>query len=285
MGLSVLQYCIFDIYYRSQTNPDYNVKGWAKNSYGEIARFLGVSKGTVFGIVEKGVKAGYIEVNPAAPTLKKTTKKWYKKAYEEDNIRSKTERKTTNRSKTERSKTERESAKIVQKLNGSVQKLNVINKDKLNTNTIKDKCVSTHAKEENKIEALPTKQVVNVSPQVAAHPPQPIQAELSWMQVSRDMSEWLKGEGADQWKFMCDNAGGYVEPSVITSAWAGKHSDSQYMLRKWRTEACKLQGWIRNELKSQRTQLKKNKGSGIDRLSVSTYGRKGRDIQVSKVPS
>lgn len=159
-----------------------------------------------------------------------------------------------------------------------------INRDYTDTTT---EIYSARTKKENKEEEkpLPTKQVVNVSPQVAAHPPQPIQAELSWMQVSRDMSEWLKGEGADQWKFMCDNAGGYVEPSIITSAWAGKYSDSQYMLRKWRTEACKLQGWIRNELKSQRTQLKKNKGSGIDRLSVSTYGRKGRDIQVSKVPS
>lgn len=138
-------------------------------------------------------------------------------------------------------------------------------------------------KKENKVETLPAEKVEDFSPQVAPVPPQPVQAKLSWIQVSKDMANWLKEDGADQWQFMCDSAGGYVEPSVITSAWAGKYSDSQYMLRRWKTEACKLQGWIKNELRSQKHNSK-SKGSGIDRLSVNTYGRKGKEIQISKVP-
>ena len=88
---------------------------------------------------------------------------------------------------------------------------------------------------------------------------QPIQEELNWVQVARDMAEWLEGDGADQWRFMCEQAGGYVEPIAIASAWAGKYSDSQYMLRKWKKEACKLQNWIRNELKSNHIQQAKIK--------------------------
>lgn len=99
---------------------------------------------------------------------------------------------------------------------------------------------------------------------------QPIQEELNWVQVARDMAEWLGNEGADQWRFMCEQAGGYVEPITIASAWAGKYSDSQYMLRKWKKEACKLQNWIRNELKSNHIQQAKIKKVSNGKQRIST---------------
>ena len=84
LGITPNEYCVFDIIYKSQTNPTYTVNGWAKNSYADLSRFLGFSKGAIFGIIEKGVKEGLIEVNAANPKLKKTTPKWYNTAYLDD---------------------------------------------------------------------------------------------------------------------------------------------------------------------------------------------------------
>lgn len=131
MGLTLNEYAVYDIIYRSQTHPDYHKDGWAENSYRELSSFLGMTKGAVHGIIDRGVERGFLEVNPANPRQKKTTEQWYNKAYLEGA--------EVKRSENERSENERKINKSVQKMNATVQKMNAINKDKLNTNSIKDK--------------------------------------------------------------------------------------------------------------------------------------------------
>lgn len=131
MGITLNEYAIYDIIYRSQTHPDFNKNGWAENSYRELSVFLGMTKGTVHGIIDRGVELGFLEVNPANPRQKKTTEQWYNKAYLEDS--------EVNGSENERSENERKTDKSVRKMNAKVRKTNGINKDKFKSKVIKDK--------------------------------------------------------------------------------------------------------------------------------------------------
>jgi uncharacterized phage protein (TIGR02220 family) len=83
IGVSPNEYCVLDLYYQSQTNPKYSVDGYAQNSYAEIGGFLGFNKATVFKMVDRFVAAGLMEVDPANPSLKRTTEAWYGVAYED----------------------------------------------------------------------------------------------------------------------------------------------------------------------------------------------------------
>ena len=132
LGLTVLEYAVFDIVYNSQTHPDYSINGYTDRSYKKIADFLGISKGAVHKIIDNGVKWGLMEVNPANPRLKKTTPNWYDIAYlvYQDQIAALKVQKVK-RSKNERSKNERQNVHI---LNDNVHNLNAINKkSKLST--------------------------------------------------------------------------------------------------------------------------------------------------------
>lgn len=111
----------------------------------------------------------------------------------------------------------------------------------------------------------------------------------NWMQVATDMAEYLKGDGADQWGFLCEAAGGHVEPITITTAWAGKNCDASYPLKNWKNHIPKLTNWIRNELKSNSLHKKKEerystKSSTSERLKVKTNGLNRSEIKISKVP-
>lgn len=111
----------------------------------------------------------------------------------------------------------------------------------------------------------------------------------NWMQVAMDMAEYLKGDGADQWVFLCEAAGGHVDPITITTAWAGKNCDASYPLKNWKNHIPKLTNWIRNELKSNSLHKKKEerysaKSSTSERLKVKTNGLNRSEIKISKVP-
>ena len=74
-----------------------------------------------------------------------------------------------------------------------------------------------------------------------------------WMTVAMEMAAFYESEeGAGQWAMMCDAAGGYVDPSIVTTIWAGKHQDQPYVLQRWRQHTGKLTNWIRNEQKSEK---------------------------------
>lgn len=140
-------------------------------------------------------------------------------------------------------------------------------------------------------------------PPVAAHPPREKEADDSfltepipdlgqphWTEVATKMAEYFKDEngfGPIEWRYMCDSAGGSVDPMVITTIWAGKAEP--YELLNWKKHTGKLTNWIKNNLKSDRTTEAKikslNKGSTNERLKVGAFGNQPqREIVVSKVP-
>lgn len=82
MGLNINEYCVLDLYYQSQVSPIHSVEGWAQNSYQQVSSFLGISKGSIHKMVGRLVGQGLMEVNPANPAQKRTTKYWYASAYE-----------------------------------------------------------------------------------------------------------------------------------------------------------------------------------------------------------
>lgn len=219
MGLTCNEYAVFDIYYKSQTHPDYTVDGWAKNSYKEIGDFLGMSKSTVFGIVERGVAWDLLEVNPAEPELKRTTPTWYNVAYIEDpegmvksgaivNVR---------RSETERSETERQA---VQKMNGTVRKPNA-NKVK------KEVLLNINSTEELKAELAKSK-IFTDSPE-------------NRLKAWNLYELYLESESfKNQWEFM----GGHecpVSPNDLLKQFV-LNADF-FLIQQVRTN--KLSGWIR----------------------------------------
>ena len=82
LGISVLEYCVLDYVYKTQTHPEYGVNGWTKTGCHKIADFLGVSSGTVKGIFDRMDDAGLLE--RMGDDLKRATAKFYSIAYEQD---------------------------------------------------------------------------------------------------------------------------------------------------------------------------------------------------------
>lgn len=70
-------------------------------------------------------------------------------------------------------------------------------------------------------------------------------AAFDWMQVARDMEAYAKGDGAAQWRFMCEAQGYTGEILPIVSNWASKAS--KYQLMRWKDEFRKLQTWLKTE--------------------------------------
>jgi hypothetical protein len=79
--------------------------------------------------------------------------------------------------------------------------------------------------------------------------PEPMQ---DWVEVAQAMSEYAEGEGATQWRFMCQVSGYNDKPIKILSTWASKAQ--QYDLKRWRENFPKLLTWMKNERNNQPTQ-------------------------------
>ena len=82
LDISVLEYCVLDYVYKTQTHPEYGVNGWTKTGCHKIADFLGVSSGTVKGIFDRMDAVGLLE--RMGDDLKRATTKFYSIAYEQD---------------------------------------------------------------------------------------------------------------------------------------------------------------------------------------------------------
>jgi hypothetical protein len=80
----------------------------------------------------------------------------------------------------------------------------------------------------------------------------------NWMHVAQLMSDYVKTEGAAQWKFMCQVTNYKGDPLPLFSNWAGKASP--YELSKWKEMIPKLQNWMKNEVKSNPTMSIKKSG-------------------------
>jgi hypothetical protein len=83
-GISLNEYCVLDLIYKTHTSPEHTIDGWANVSYEKMGDFLGLSKGAVHGIIVR------IEVNPSNPKMKRTTRAWYSNAYSDDETNAKT---------------------------------------------------------------------------------------------------------------------------------------------------------------------------------------------------
>lgn len=74
-------------------------------------------------------------------------------------------------------------------------------------------------------------------------------AAFDWMQVAKDMEAYAKGEGAAQWRFMCEAQGYKGEVLPIVSNWASKAS--KFQLMNWKSEFRKLQTWLKTESRAE----------------------------------
>ena len=66
-----------------------------------------------------------------------------------------------------------------------------------------------------------------------------------WMTVAKLMLEYSRGEGATQYRFICESTGFTGDPKPLFATWAGKASP--YELKNWKNEFRKLGTWFRNE--------------------------------------
>lgn len=68
--------------------------------------------------------------------------------------------------------------------------------------------------------------------------------------IAQAMIAHAKGEGAEQWQFMCTAQGYTGTPEAILSIWASKATP--YQLSNWRKEFNKLHYWLRNEARARK---------------------------------
>jgi hypothetical protein len=171
LGISVLEYCVLDYVYKTQTHPEYGVNGWTKTGCHKIADFLGVSSGTVKGIFDRMDNAGLLE--RMGNDLKRATAKFYSIAYEQDVQKlnggcSETERGGVQKLNGKRSETE-------QYINKETKVLNKIEKkvveNSFSTVTLIDEVDETSVEIHHVPDYFDTEQK-NPTPQVAP-PPRP----------------------------------------------------------------------------------------------------------------
>lgn len=133
LGLSLMEYCIFDAIYQHQVYPETSKDGWSNLSYREISSFFGISMGSISNIIKKGIELDLIEMNDANNKLKRTTEKWYKKIYK--NTCSNIEQNNDQENK-ERSKNERKRSNIEQKRSKNERHIRNNNSNNSNNNTV-----------------------------------------------------------------------------------------------------------------------------------------------------
>ena len=80
LGISVLEYCVLDYIYKTQTNPKYTKAGATNVGCHKIADFMGISSATVKGIFDRMADMGYLE--KFGKDMKQVTAAFYEVAYE-----------------------------------------------------------------------------------------------------------------------------------------------------------------------------------------------------------
>lgn len=82
LGISVLEYCVLDYIYKTQTHPIYGKNGWTNAGCHRVAAFFDLSSGTVKKLFDRMDEAGLLE--RVANDMKRVTEKFYSIAYESD---------------------------------------------------------------------------------------------------------------------------------------------------------------------------------------------------------
>jgi len=76
LKLTLMEYCVADCIYHLSNNPQSKVAGWCYASKKAIAEILGSTSKTIFEIINKDIKKGFIEKDNDTKHLR-TTEKWY----------------------------------------------------------------------------------------------------------------------------------------------------------------------------------------------------------------
>jgi len=92
----------------------------------------------------------------------------------------------------------------------------------------------------------------------------------NWMDVARQMLEYSKGEGKDQYQFLCEGTKFTGDPMLIFTTWAGKASP--YQLKNWKKEFSKLGTWFNTEAQ------RRNKPNGYQQATQAQQTQIIRDL-------
>ncbi len=77
LGLSINEYCVFDLIYNLSNNPKNTQMGWCYAKKETLGDYLDIGRATVFRAINKGLRNGLLEKHPEQPAFLRGTSKWY----------------------------------------------------------------------------------------------------------------------------------------------------------------------------------------------------------------
>ncbi len=77
LGLTINEYCVYDLIHNLASNPKNIQMGWCYAKKETIADYLDLGRATVFRAIKKGLKINLLEKHPEQPAFLKATSDWY----------------------------------------------------------------------------------------------------------------------------------------------------------------------------------------------------------------
>ena len=77
LGLTINEYCVFDLIHNLATNPKNTQMGWCYARKETLAGYLDLGRATVFRAINKGLSLRLLEKHPDQPALIKATSNWF----------------------------------------------------------------------------------------------------------------------------------------------------------------------------------------------------------------
>lgn len=77
LGLTINEYCVFDLIHNLASNPKNAQMGWCYARKETIAGYLDLGRATVFRAIKKGLDLSLLEKHPDQPALLKATSNWF----------------------------------------------------------------------------------------------------------------------------------------------------------------------------------------------------------------
>lgn len=77
LGLTINEYCVYDLIHNLSTNPKNIQMGWCYAKKETIADYLDLGRATVFRAIKKGLKNHLLEKHPEQPAFLKATSDWF----------------------------------------------------------------------------------------------------------------------------------------------------------------------------------------------------------------
>ena len=77
LGLTINEYCVFDLIHNLATNPKNTQMGWCYAKKETLAGYLDLGRATVFRAINKGLSLRLLEKHPDQPALIKATSSWF----------------------------------------------------------------------------------------------------------------------------------------------------------------------------------------------------------------